>query len=588
VWNDTLERLEERLFLRRKLFRDRNDVIVFLILHLVIFFVYFLTLLPGNGYSGDTCKFHFVGAILGTSHEPGEPLYVLLTAVFSRLFPFGTIAWRINLLSAITATLAIGALYLTQLRMGISRIVAFSLSLCAGLMYTFWSQAVVAEVYALNAFFVAWVLFLYVSWQKTGDLKYFYLGTYCYALSFGDHLIMITALPALLLFVFLVNRSLFRDVKVILVVVLFIVLGASQYAYVIHRYYSAPPGVYIEMAAGTIKKFIFYVTGGQFQGDIFPISFRSLLIVDGPTIAKYIARDMLFLLPLAFYGFYLLRKNPIGWLLLVVIVGDVMFATGYMISDIFTYLIPTYLAATLLCAVGWDALASKIPSWSRVGITLVFPVIFLFSNFALADQHSSTEMSTTCDEILRVAGHDAVIYCPDYSYAMALWYKYYCGGWQARNVQILFPPAPFSPEKVFSAYLRGEEPLPSGTTRTTIPIGLRLFWFAGYNHQYLRYMAFKEKSFDSTAAEFHDELRDGLIKGFAAYDISAHEVWPYLYELTPTPATLASGRADVSGKVLPVSNGQTFLKGFSQKNSSEYLPGSSRAPHSLSDEKLRH
>ena len=49
--------------------------------------VYFATLLPGVGYSGDTSKFQFLGKILGIPHPTGYPLYLVLNNLFVTLFP---------------------------------------------------------------------------------------------------------------------------------------------------------------------------------------------------------------------------------------------------------------------------------------------------------------------------------------------------------------------------------------------------------------------------------------------------------------------------------------------------------------------
>ena len=98
------------------------------------------------------------------------------------LLPIGTIAYRVNLFSAASAALAVGAFYLVALGMveaiwnrpiaspsralggeatepliGRRRyfiIAAAAASLALAFSPTFWSQATMAEVYALNAFFV--------------------------------------------------------------------------------------------------------------------------------------------------------------------------------------------------------------------------------------------------------------------------------------------------------------------------------------------------------------------------------------------------------------------------------------------------
>ena len=68
---------------------------------------------------------------------------------------------------------------------------------CSRRSYTFWSQAVIAEVYALHIVFVALTLLLLLRWATrptAGAAGAFFA---VYALGFGNHLSMILLLPAL-------------------------------------------------------------------------------------------------------------------------------------------------------------------------------------------------------------------------------------------------------------------------------------------------------------------------------------------------------------------------------------------------------
>ena len=110
-------------------------------------------------------------------HPPGFPTYLLLGDLFIRL-PWGNPAWRLNLMSA---TLAAGAAALTAVAVGLlsyqdwegsrpamhdplSAIRYLWPAICTGLSLglapLFWSQALIAEVYAPAAFFAALVMLI--------------------------------------------------------------------------------------------------------------------------------------------------------------------------------------------------------------------------------------------------------------------------------------------------------------------------------------------------------------------------------------------------------------------------------------------
>ncbi|MCS7287072.1 MAG: DUF2723 domain-containing protein [Anaerolineae bacterium] len=91
-------------------------------------------------------------------HPPGFPTYLLLGATFMRL-PLGDPAWRLNLLSALSAAGAAGLTAAAVHRISFSVIAPVTASLSLGLAPLFWSQALITEVYGPAAFFSAVLLF---------------------------------------------------------------------------------------------------------------------------------------------------------------------------------------------------------------------------------------------------------------------------------------------------------------------------------------------------------------------------------------------------------------------------------------------
>ena len=145
------------------------DVLIALTLGLGSFVLYLTTLAPTVLFA-DGGEFQFVPWLPGIAHPTGYPLYTLLGWMWTHAFPVGEVAWRMNLLSAIFAAAAVGLTY------GVSRqlleaslpdpprsaqILTAALAAAAfALTPTFWSQAIMAEVYSLQALFVAVMLWL--------------------------------------------------------------------------------------------------------------------------------------------------------------------------------------------------------------------------------------------------------------------------------------------------------------------------------------------------------------------------------------------------------------------------------------------
>ena len=137
-----------------------------LILGLLTLALYTRTLAPDVLYS-DSAEFQTLAYTLGTTHSTGYPIYLLLARLVGFL-PLHTPAWRISFFSAIGAAVAVAGTYLTIHRLTRSRIGALLGSAALALSYTFWSQAVIAEVYTpAAACYIVCILLLW-DWQAGG------------------------------------------------------------------------------------------------------------------------------------------------------------------------------------------------------------------------------------------------------------------------------------------------------------------------------------------------------------------------------------------------------------------------------------
>jgi hypothetical protein len=120
--------------------------------------IYLLTMGRTVG-TADAFEFQVVVPKLGIVHPTGYPLYLLLTRLFT-FIPFNSVAWRVNLASAIYGLLATWLLFALLWKLTDRPLPSMLAALLFGLTPTFWSQAVEAEVYTLHAAIVAAALLL--------------------------------------------------------------------------------------------------------------------------------------------------------------------------------------------------------------------------------------------------------------------------------------------------------------------------------------------------------------------------------------------------------------------------------------------
>ena len=175
--------------------------------HLLLVFaatllVYLLTMPRTIGLE-DAGLFQMVCHLDGISHPPGYPLFTILCQSFVKLsfFPPGVVAG--NFLSALLAALGCSVFFSCCFSITRDLLLSSVAALAYGFSATFWSQAIIIEVYSLAVlmFLLCWRVLL--AFVESANSRYLYLALFVYALSLANHWpLMILSTPALLATVF--------------------------------------------------------------------------------------------------------------------------------------------------------------------------------------------------------------------------------------------------------------------------------------------------------------------------------------------------------------------------------------------------
>jgi hypothetical protein len=145
---------------------NRAAVLCALLVFSICLVLYLLTIIP-TVVDQDSGELVAAAHVLGIAHPTGYPLWTMLGRVFDFLPVGHTSAYRVALLSAVSAAAAAAliawlAIHLSGLLLpGVFAGIAF------GLWFPTWSQAVRAEVYALSGLLFA--LFLLALWKWNGE-----------------------------------------------------------------------------------------------------------------------------------------------------------------------------------------------------------------------------------------------------------------------------------------------------------------------------------------------------------------------------------------------------------------------------------
>ncbi len=166
-------------------------------LGVLVFGLYLATLYPSVA-GGDSGELVTVADTLGVAHPPGYPLFTLLGFLFSRL-PWGTVAWRVNLLSAVSGSLCAGLLCWAVARWTRRVSAGWLAGGVFALSPLVWRYAIQAEVFALNDFFCAALLALLIAYAQTKRIGLARLAAFTFGLGLSNHhLFLLTGGPCLL------------------------------------------------------------------------------------------------------------------------------------------------------------------------------------------------------------------------------------------------------------------------------------------------------------------------------------------------------------------------------------------------------
>jgi hypothetical protein len=168
------------------------------VLFLSVFALYLRTLAPGVTF-WDSGELIFGASSLGIPHPPAYPVFCLLGKIFAFL-PFGSFAYRINLLSAAFGAAAVWLVYLLVARLGEGvpgrHFAAVGAASCFAFFGPFWGITAVTEVYALNVFLLSSGLLFLLFYDRSGDVRGLYAASFFMGLTLANHQSIILVLPA--------------------------------------------------------------------------------------------------------------------------------------------------------------------------------------------------------------------------------------------------------------------------------------------------------------------------------------------------------------------------------------------------------
>jgi hypothetical protein len=362
----------------------------------VTLLVYAATALRGVSF-GDWAEMQQVPARLEVPHETGFPLYVLLGKAFS-LIPVGSVAFRANLLSATAAAGAIGLLVLIAGRLGVRPVIALAAGIALAGTATLWEEATYSEMNTLHLFLCALLVHRALVWRDERRDRDLRLGALFSGLAVSNHLLALSVVPVVVLFVLAEDRLHFlRRPRFVLELGLLFALGLSFYLFIVVRAFTGPPEIYASMR--TFEGFFAFVSGAQFREDMHFGTGESLAtawraVPDLLASVQRGANVAFSLVPIAGAAILVRRDRWAGWLTIVLAAVNVYMFASYR-GDLPHYLLLTWLLLGLWLAVAVESAVGRLRARLGAGFDefefglVAVAGIFVVSNWAAHDQSNN-------------------------------------------------------------------------------------------------------------------------------------------------------------------------------------------------------
>jgi hypothetical protein len=328
------------------------------------FILYWLTLSPGVE-GGDAGEFQFVPYVLGVPHQTGYPLYVLLGKLWSFL-PIGSIAYRMNLLSALFGAMTVAVIYLILRSLDARSVSALASAASLALAELFWISVTVAGVRALTTLFFSLTFWLAFEWRRRvlngneRNRSWLLALAFLIGLSLTHHRTTILALPPLAMFLLWTDKSLLSDYRALFAGLLLMILPLSLYLFIFFR---APNAPFSAVPIRSLRDFAEFVLASGVLVTFRPWSVERVFSISNDYL-QGVVRVLTWpgaLLSL-WGGFALLarQRKPLVTLLFFLTLVLVFTYTygGYgwdpASGELVTYLLPSYLVLAICIGMGVD------------------------------------------------------------------------------------------------------------------------------------------------------------------------------------------------------------------------------------------
>lgn len=305
-----------------------------------------------------------------------------------------------------------------------------------GFSPVFWSQAIVSEVYALNALLIIATL-LFFEWWLAQPHRSLLLGAAALTLGLGlaNHVTVGLLFPGLVIRIWFRTRSgLLLTPQTFAFAGGGLLLGLSAYLLLPLRAGAAP--AFADWGdPRTVQGLFDHVTGAAYREALFSLPLAAVLS-KAPAMARFLLEQFGWVgYALAIVGLWRMQEKAPDFLFMWVtnVLLFSLFALNYPVLDSQIYLLPLYIMVAI--TLGWGVLAVldlciniRILTYAVVGGLMLMVAGSLVSTYPKVDLSNNWEAYDYAVATLESLPHQAIVVTKDDQQLFSLWYVHYVEG----------------------------------------------------------------------------------------------------------------------------------------------------------------
>ena len=368
-------------------------------------------------YAYDSAEFPIGAARLGIIHAPGYPLYLLIAHIFTWL-PFGDVAYRVNLLSAVCLALTAPVLFSALSDLTEDRAASAFAALMLVWSYYVWVEGVRAETYSAQLLTLALVLWWFALMYKgkLRDIRHCLIAGLLVGLAMAMHPGSVFLAPGIAA-AFLVMKIPFK--RAVVAGLFSVMLFAVIQLYFPIRYLSAPAiniagqydgsGVFVPVDLTKLEGIIWMLRAAQFKQYFALVPSLTNVVT---TLQWYVANFLGVGILLGLFGLWILWQEVRGlfYVWLISFVPITYFFTAYTVVDRDSMFGPSYLVWTVALAFGAKGFLTRVPGNVKATSVIVLLLVALIINFPLVNVSQDRSIRDHAQVIIAALPPNAIVF----------------------------------------------------------------------------------------------------------------------------------------------------------------------------------